>query len=63
MQDTNYLQYEADFCAPVGWVHYDASPTLWCERLPLLRTLVTKNDQGVPSSVQLNYHQEHNPFY
>jgi SAM-dependent methyltransferase len=43
-----YVQYGSGFCAPADWVNFDASPTLWFERLPLIGRLVTKNVNRFP---------------
>lgn len=47
-----YVQYGCGFCAPDGWVNFDASPTLRFERLPIVGRLYTKNRQRFPSNVQ-----------
>lgn len=46
-----YIQYGCGFCAPQGWLNFDASPTLRWERLPLLGRLYTKNEKRFPANV------------
>lgn len=46
-----YLQYGCGFDAPSGWINYDASPTLFFERIPLLGRLYTKNKKRFPKNV------------
>lgn len=31
-----YVQYGCGFCAPDGWLNFDASPTLWLRNIPLV---------------------------
>jgi SAM-dependent methyltransferase len=47
-----YVQYGSGFCGPEGWLNFDASPTLWLERLPGLGRLIKKNNQRFPRSVR-----------
>ena len=35
-----YVQYGCGICAPEGWLNFDASPRLWLERMPAVRTLL-----------------------
>ncbi len=49
-----YVQYGCGFTAPVGWVNFDASPTLRFERIPVVGRLYTKNASRFPENV---------PFY
>lgn len=46
-----FVQYGAGFCAPEGWRNYDASPTLFAERLPLIGHFVKKNAERFPANV------------
>lgn len=48
----SYIQYGCGFCAPDGWVNFDASPTLLFERIPLLGKLFTKNMARFPANVR-----------
>jgi len=47
-----YVQYGCGFSAPQEWVNYDASPTLRFERIPLLGSLVTRNERRFPKNVR-----------
>ncbi|MDP9046836.1 MAG: methyltransferase domain-containing protein [Bacteroidota bacterium] len=47
-----YVQYGCGFTAPAGWINYDASPTLWFEKLPLLGKFYTRNRQRFPANVK-----------
>lgn len=47
-----YLQYGCGMDAPKGWVNYDASPTLYYERIPILGRLYTKNKTRFPEEVR-----------
>jgi hypothetical protein len=47
-----YVQYGCGHCAPAGWVNFDASPTLWFERLPALGRLSNKNVARFPTNVR-----------
>jgi SAM-dependent methyltransferase len=47
-----YVQYGCGFSAPAEWINYDASPTLWFERLPVLGKLYTRNQQRFPANVK-----------
>ena len=47
-----YIQYGCGFTAPGEWINYDASPTLWFERLPILGKLYTRNRQRFPANVK-----------
>lgn len=46
-----YVQYGCGFCAPKGWMNFDASPTLKFERIPLVGRLYTKNIRRFPENV------------
>ena len=46
---SHYIQYGCGLSAPAGWKNYDASPTLWLRRLPLIGKLIQKVD--FPSAV------------
>jgi hypothetical protein len=45
------VQYGAGRTAAAGWSNYDASPTLWLERLPLLGRLVNVNRRRFPREI------------
>ncbi|GAC1309873.1 MAG: hypothetical protein NVSMB24_26100 [Mucilaginibacter sp.] len=47
-----YIQYGCGFTAPAEWINYDASPTLWFERLPVVGKLYTRNQQRFPHNVK-----------
>ena len=46
-----YVHYGCGFDAPDGWINYDASPTLFFERIPFLGRLYTKNEKRFPQNV------------
>lgn len=46
-----YVQYGCGWCAPEGWINFDASPTLRLERIPGFRIFIKKNRQPFPSNV------------
>lgn len=52
MNNFKYVQYGCGHCAPAHWRNFDASVTLWYERIPLLGTLYTKNDVRFPENVE-----------
>ena len=45
------MQYGCGFDAPDGWINYDASPTLFFERIPFLGSFYTKNEKRFPRKV------------
>jgi len=47
-----YVQYGCGWCAPRGWVNFDASPTLRFERIPVVGRLYTKNALRFPDNVR-----------
>jgi SAM-dependent methyltransferase len=47
-----YVQFGCGFCAPPGWVNFDASPTLRIKRLPLIGRLVRGNGARFPDNVR-----------
>ena len=47
-----YVQYGCGWCAPEGWLNFDASPTLRFERLPMLGGLYTRNAERFPAAVR-----------
>jgi SAM-dependent methyltransferase len=47
-----YVQYGCGWNVPAGWLHFDASPTLRWERVPLLGRLWTRNARRFPKSVR-----------
>lgn len=51
MRDVAYLQYGCGWSAPQDWDNYDASPTLFFEKLPLIGHLYSKNENRFPSNV------------
>lgn len=50
--DGLYVQYGCGWCAPEGWVNFDASPTLRFERIPVVGQLYTKNAARFPANVR-----------
>jgi len=46
-----YAQFGCGFCAPPGWLNFDASPTLRLERIPILGRLVHRNARRFPENV------------
>src|SRR5437764_12318320 len=50
--DPVYVQFGCGHCAPPGWLHFDASPTLRLERLPLVGRLVRRNAGRFPAAVR-----------
>jgi predicted SAM-dependent methyltransferase len=51
MRNSLYVQYGCGWCAPEGWINFDASPTLRLERIPGLRIFIKKNRQPFPRNV------------
>ena len=51
-ESIRHLQYGCGFTAPPGWRHFDKSPTLKLERLPIVGSFVRKNDRRFPSNVE-----------
>lgn len=47
-----YAQYGCGHSAPAGWRNFDASPTLWVERLPVVGRWYTKNATRFPENVE-----------
>jgi hypothetical protein len=48
-----YVHYGCGFlCAPDEWLNFDASPTLFYERIPVLGKLYTKNGRRFPPNVR-----------
>jgi hypothetical protein len=47
-----YLQYGCGLSAPVGWLNFDASPTLRLQRLPVLGRLLRQGAVVFPVSVE-----------
>ena len=54
MNDRRYVQYGCGMSVPDadGWRHFDASPTLVFERIPVIGRLYTKNGTRFPPSVE-----------
>lgn len=50
--DHLYVQYGCGSSAPNGWIHFDASPTLRFERIPVVGRFYKKNASRFPKSVQ-----------
>src|SRR5689334_21131496 len=46
------VQFGCGMCAPTGWENYDASPTLFFERIPILGRFYTKNATRFPKTVR-----------
>jgi predicted SAM-dependent methyltransferase len=51
MKSSLYVQFGCGWCAPEGWLNFDASPTLRLERVPVFGRLIKKNHQPFPSNV------------
>ena len=51
MKGNLYVQYGCGWCAPEGWINFDASPTLRLERFPGFRIFIKKNRQPFPPNV------------
>lgn len=47
------VHYGAGYCAAAGWENYDASPTLFLERLPLIGGLMRINPQRFPDALKV----------
>jgi len=47
-----YVQYGCGFSAPIGWINFDASPTLRFERIPIFGRMYTKNPGRFPENVR-----------
>jgi len=47
----NYIQYGCGLSAPKGWVNFDASPTVFIERLPFIGGVIAKKGVGFPENV------------
>ncbi len=47
-----HVQYGAGWKAAPGWLNYDASPSLWLERAPILGKLLKVNGERFPKDVQ-----------
>jgi hypothetical protein len=47
-----YVQFGCGWCAPRGWLNFDASPTLRFERIPIVGHLYTKNASRFPENVR-----------
>lgn len=45
------IHYGAGWVAPTGWMNFDASPSLWLERLPGIGRLIRVNAERFPDSV------------
>ncbi len=50
--DGLYVQFGCGWCAPRGWVNFDASPTLCFERIPIIGRLYTRNASRFPENVR-----------
>ncbi|MEH6604206.1 MAG: hypothetical protein V7711_01375 [Pseudomonadales bacterium] len=51
MMEPKYLQYGCGMTAHESWLNYDASPTLFFERLPIIGQMYTKNGIRFPDNV------------
>jgi predicted SAM-dependent methyltransferase len=51
MKSNLYVQYGCGWCAPEGWINFDASPTLRLERFPGFGIFMKKNRQPFPPNV------------
>ena len=49
---SKYVQYGCGFSAPESWENFDASPTLYFERIPVVGRFYTKNRIRFPVNVQ-----------
>jgi len=47
-----YVQYGAGLCGPRGWSNYDASPSLWLQRIPVCGFVFRGVGPAFPSTVQ-----------
>ncbi|MGO8676430.1 MAG: class I SAM-dependent methyltransferase [Limisphaerales bacterium] len=47
-----YVQYGCGWTTPEGWAHFDASPALRWERVPVLGSLWTKNAKRFPKTAR-----------
>lgn len=52
MKNNEYIQYGCGWDAPSGWRNFDASPTLRFERLPIIGSMYTKNNERFPANVE-----------
>jgi len=52
VSNNNYVQYGCGWSAPEDWRNFDASPTLWFERLPVVGRFYTKNAARFPDNVE-----------
>ena len=52
MNDSQYVQYGCGRSSPGEWRNFDASPTLYFEKLPLIGNLYTKNVSRFPDNVE-----------
>lgn len=52
MGSNMYVQYGCGWNAPQDWRNFDASPTLYFERMPLVGKLYTKNKTRFPHNVE-----------
>lgn len=50
--DRLYAQFGCGFCAPDGWLNFDASPTLRLKRVPIVGRLVRR---GIPFPANVRY--------
>jgi len=47
-----YVQYGCAWCAPDGWLNFDASPTMRLERIPLVGRFINRHPVPFPSNVR-----------
>ncbi|MHC1784983.1 MAG: methyltransferase domain-containing protein [Anaerolineaceae bacterium] len=48
----DYLQFGSGFSAPIEWLNFDASPTLFYEKIPFLGKLFSKNNSRYPENIR-----------
>jgi predicted SAM-dependent methyltransferase len=48
----DYLQFGSGFNAPVEWLNFDASPTLFYEKIPFIGKLFRKNKSRYPKNIR-----------
>jgi SAM-dependent methyltransferase len=52
MRHDGYVQFGCGLSAPEGWLNFDASPTLWLQRLPIVGGLCTLGATRFPKNVR-----------
>ncbi len=51
IEHNGYVQYGCGLVAPPTWTNFDASPTLWLQRLPGIGPLLTRGGPQFPAEV------------